>query len=125
MQRINYFIIGLISFASISFLSVNTTTSTDPFFYEYGGYDNEGNEITVLFLTKVGYDSLIVPTGNDTLVNFLLQLQENNNALKARIDDLEAGNTSSIITADIDMNGFRIINASEVQTELFSAKPVQ
>lgn len=76
----------------------------DAYFYEYGGYDKQGNEQTVFFLTKTGYENLIVPTQNDTLVNILLQISENQNILKQENEALQNQLTALEKTlADLDI----------------------
>lgn len=82
-------------------------TSTQNYFYEYGGFDAQGNEITVLLLTKTGYDSLVV---------------KSHNAINDRIDSIQTG-VIDFPNGDIDMKGYSILNASNVETKLFTAKP--
>ena len=57
-----------------------------PYFYEYGGFNEQGEEQTYFFLTKSGYENLIIPEGDEVLVNTLLQIKENQKALNNIIE---------------------------------------
>lgn len=72
------------------FLSVSLSAQIDTYFYEHIGFDESGNEQTYYFLTKDGYEKLIVTTENDTLLNLLLQLRENDEVLRATNEALQA-----------------------------------